>query len=524
MKNLARARAELVRLELRAQQLVEELLDLRTAVSAQRSKISQLLRQRPPSTFIHSIPTELLLLILSLDVGAHPEHERQQELARVSHRWRDVILNSPIFWTTINIPRLDASAINAYLKRSAKSLIDIVITINGQDDLDYDRLTPYLAIVMPFADRWRSLDVVDVEPEVGEIITPIGEFIVEAIGHLRFPSLRRVTIPYVGDIPYPDFLSPTYAPALQHLELEGFLPYENFALPPTLETLRLAAHEFDDDESGHYSSFAYLIPTQRLTTLSLSCKIDGWILQPNSMHFPVLKTLTLSVTETDRFLQAIIAPNLERFNYNPDNYVATKPLSVIFGGLGPKFTNVQHISFPNFGSIGRLPDNEGGALSLCKAFPNVRHAELNLLNLNNLFSGRSAAEFGYHIDCWKDLQSLTICIRSRFLWVKVEGLDYLSQWIIQRQKSGLPPFHVKLTGFAPGKYPNDSLERLHDCLGYYCNLEADVPITKKAVHLSMVADNSLRMVRLCSVFPSRNKIYFPSLISAISRVNSGVYK
>ena len=227
----------MVQLELRAQQLVKELLDVCTAVSAQRSKISQLLRQRPPSTFIHSIPTELLLLILSLDVGAHPECERQQELARVSHHWRDVILNSPIFWTTINIPRLDASAINAYLKRSAKSLIDIVITINGQGDLDYDRLTSYLAIVTPFADRWCSLDVVNVEPKVGEIITPIGEFIIKAIRHLQFPSLRCVTIPYIGNIPYPDFLSPTYAPALQHLKLEGFLPYENFALPPTLETL-----------------------------------------------------------------------------------------------------------------------------------------------------------------------------------------------------------------------------------------------------------------------------------------------
>ena len=495
MENLAQARVELVRLEVRAQQLVKELLDVRTAVSAQRSKISQLLRQRLPSTTIHSFPTELLLLILSLDVGAHPGHERQQELARVSRRWRDVILNTPIFWTTINIGRLNTSAINAYLKRSAESLIDIVITIHSQDNLDYDKLTLYLAIVTPFADRWRSL-VFDIEGQASEldITTPIGVFITEAIGHLRFPSLRRVTIPYVGGIPYPDFLSPTYAPALEHLELEGFLPCENFALPPTLETLRLVADKFIDD--AHYPLFAYLIPTQRLTTLSLSGEIDEWILEPNSMHFPVLKTLTLSISETDRFLQAIIAPNLECFNYDANFYYwppNAKPLSVVFGGLGPKFTNVQHISFPHTTDlISRLPDNENGALSLCEAFLNVRHAELNLLDLNNLFPGRSAAEFGYPIDCWKDLQSLTLRTGSHFLWV--EGLNYLSQWIIQRQKSGLPPLHVKLTGFASTEYSDDSLECLHDSLGYYCSLEVDFPMKKKTVYLSMVADSSLRMV------------------------------
>ena len=511
MDNLTQARVELARLEAKAQELVKQLLDVRAAVSAQRSKISQLLRQASPP--IHRLPTELLLPIFEFDISAHPDCERKQDLAGVSRRWRDVILNSPIFWTIINIPRLDPSCINAHLKRSGESLLDIAITVRGHGQLDYECLAPYLDIVTPHAHRWRSLHVFDVgvpDAIFGGMILPVGMFIVEAIDHLQFPSLKRVIIPSFGGIEYPDFLTPTCAPALEHLDLGEVLLYENFAPPSTLKTLRLTLDEFDE---VHYPSFAYIIPTQSLTTLSLSGDIADWILRPNSIQFPVLSTLTLSVGPTNELLQAIIAPNLEYFNYDP--YYEDHPLSFAFEDLEDKFNSVNHFSFLRTARFHGAPDS--GILSVCKTFPNVHHAELRLQELSDLFPDRSSDAVSTHIrypvDLWKDLQSLTLRGPSS-VWVK--GIDHLSEWLMRRQKLDLPPFRIKLTDF--GRHSGSSVfldhfERLHECLGNYSSLEFDIPITKK-INLSRVGDPSFRMV---SVFPTAAESILLPLNSSIFR-------
>jgi len=518
MDDLTQARVELARLEAKAQELVKQLLYVRAAVSVQRSRISQLLRQTPPP--IHRLPTELLLSILELDISAHPDCERKQELAGVSRRWRDVILNSPILWTIINIPRLNASGINAHLKRSGESLLNIVITVNEQGQLDSDKLTPYLDIVMPYAHRWCSLHVLNVDESefiVGSTITPIGGFIIEAINHLQFPALKHVIIQHVGGNEYSDFLSPTCAPALEHLELEGMLPYQSFAPPPTLKTLRLMADEFLDEV--HYPFFAYLIPTQRLTTLSLSGDIADWILRPNSIHFPVLNTLTLSVSQTNQLLLAIIAPNLEYFNYDP-GYYEDHRFSVVFDGLGHRFNSVNHIAFPRTTRFNRFPDHNHDVLSICKTFPNVRHAELNLQELGDLFPDHSCTHIRYPVDLWKDLQSLTLRGPSS-VWVK--EIDYLSEWLMRRQKLGLPLFRIKLVDFGhhseSSVFLENHFERLHDCLGYYCSLDGDIPIKKK-INLSRVADASFGMVSTC-IFPTAAKLIF---LLAFSGVNFRVRK
>lgn len=173
------------------------------------------------------------------------------------------------------------------------------------------------------------------------------------------------------------------------------------------------------------------------------------------------------------------------------------PLSVVFNGLGHKFNNVDHISFPRTTRFNRSHDYDG-ALSVCKTFPNVRHAELNLQELGDLFPDRSFNAESTHIRypayLWKDLQSLTLRGPS-FKWVK--KIDYFSEWLLRRQTLGLPLFHIKLTDF--GRYPesraflDDHSERLHDCLGYYCSLEFDIPMITKKINMSRVADTSLRM-------------------------------
>ena len=490
MDSLTQARVELARLEEKA---FKQLLEIRTAMTTQRTKIAEHIRQRPP---IHRLPAELLVSILDLAILVHPNcHQRKWQLAQVSRRWRDIILDNPIFWTTITLTTLDHSAIRTHLKRSGNLFLDIVIKVEETpsgifDTLQYIRLP----IVMPHVHRWRSLEVFDGGGVTHDnSLWTIGEYIEDHIE--EFPSLKRAIIPGTASIAYPNFLSLAHVPLLEHLELDECQGWEDFAPPSTLKTLKLNFEEC----ASHYPLFPYLIPTQTLTTLSLSGGRTGWSLQPNSIEFPVLETLILVISGSSDFLQAIIAPNLEHFEYRPC-YVDSP--SLVFGGLRAKFTSVHHITFSDF--TDRASDDPC-ALPLCEAFPNVRHAELAPQDLTGLLmvrpcSAESTHNNLYPIDVWKDLQSLTLRGPSDE-WI--DSLEQLPGWLLRRQKSGLPRLRIKVTDlgcFDRTVNVVDYFLRLHNHLQDYCYLEFNIPME---VNLRTVADSSLVLVStLC---PSRSQ-------------------
>ena len=101
MDVFTQARAELSLLEDKERRLRKELLDVRTAITTQRAKITELLRTRAAA--INHLPTEILLFIFDLDVHSNPYPGRNYELAAVCRRWRDVVLDSPSLWTTIHV-------------------------------------------------------------------------------------------------------------------------------------------------------------------------------------------------------------------------------------------------------------------------------------------------------------------------------------------------------------------------------------------------------------------------------------
>ncbi|KAL4066476.1 hypothetical protein V8B97DRAFT_1874498 [Scleroderma yunnanense] len=494
MDDLTQARVELALLEEKAQELLTQLLEVRTAVSAQRTKIRELIRQRSPP--IYCLPTELLVSILNLDIRALPYHQRNWELARVSRHWRDVILDNPIFWTTINLLTLSTSAIKTHLERSGDSPLDIVIEANGPPASIYDKLIPRMHIVTPHIRRWRALDVSRIWKSYGsgEALFRVGELIGGILDYCpELPSLKRAIIPCFGSIAYPNYLSSICIPSLEHLELDDCQAWEDFEPPPTLKTLRLAF----EASSAQYPSFLYLIPTQALTTLSLSGVIDEWILQPNSICFPVLKTLVLSVSRTNKLMRAIVALNLEHLDYLPDyedvdDYPASP--SVIFRGLGRKFASVRHLSFFGITKAEHFFDHDPSALRLFKVFPNVHHAEVTPQDLNGLLMDYpctpESTHDSYLIDLWKDLHCLTLRGPSDEWFT---GLDQLPAWLMQRRTLGLRPLHIRLTEV--GRIDSsvnvaDYFGRLHNCLRDYCHLEFNISTTVK-MNLSTAVDSSL---------------------------------
>ena len=156
-------------------------------------------------------------------------------------------------------------------------------------------------------------------------------------------------------------------------------------------------------------TFLYLIPTQALAKLSLSGSTEAFSFQPNSIHFPSLKMLKMACLEKERqILDAIVAPNLERFEYTSFDF--DSPLFIILRGFRSKFTNVHHLSFDRPKNTSTPGLSFADAIAFYEAFPGVRHVELKTNQLSLLFDPTLRnTRTGRPIVLWTELESLTLC-------------------------------------------------------------------------------------------------------------------
>ncbi|KAG8924990.1 hypothetical protein FRC01_010826 [Tulasnella sp. 417] len=116
---------------------------------------------------IHSLPTELLLEVIRLEVLWYipdlPEdyYSRLVGLSGVCCRWYHVIRDSPELWTRMHgsdSPEIYELA----MKRSSGRLLDIVLeadVLYRMQDEDRDHLGWFMAEVRSHVDRWRSVEM-----------------------------------------------------------------------------------------------------------------------------------------------------------------------------------------------------------------------------------------------------------------------------------------------------------------------------------------------------------------------------
>jgi len=479
MDELSRARTELALLEKQARLLLKELLRVRAAVVMQRAKVDELIRTRP--TAFNLLPTEILLSILDLDVRVYHHTERKYELAGVCRRWKNIIFGSPSLWTTIHVAT-SPSSIMTHLEWSRGAPLDIVIEAPLWSRSQHLALVPSLDIVVPLAHRWYKLSITDIcgSDDDEEVDISLAEFIITRINHLQFPSLKYVAISYCDASL--DFLSTARAPALEHLRLKEFKA-EHTDFPPVT-----ALQTLDLDFYGNYTDyplFRYLIPTQALTKLSVSGELSPL---PNSIHLPSLKLLEISfLTRARQFINAIMAPNLERFKYTSGS--GNLP-SVALRGFRSKFTSVRHLSFCGAELL------YADTIALCEAFPGVRHVELKTKGLPHFFDpDLSDAPVYRPIDLWTELETLTLCgLHPKWL-----EPNQFSAWLFDRQALGMRRLHVKLehlSGFnGPGQFTDFEFPRLYKVLKENCILELDdFPLTLPRMYLYMPVNSQLRVV------------------------------
>ncbi|KAL4079637.1 hypothetical protein J3A83DRAFT_4185607 [Scleroderma citrinum] len=488
MDELAEARVELDRLESKRQEVFSQLLDIHTATEAQRTKIDELIRKRSPP--INRIPSELLVRILNLaSVGAASNQDyfgyrsQKRNLISVCRRWKDVILGSPSMWTQVLVcPAADLSSLRSQLRRTSEMELDIIIG-TWQSHNDLHDLWTQLNVIIPFANRWRSLII-------NRCSTPFSTLVFDTIKHIQFPSLNRVCIPDLTPwaVGYPAFLLPENAPALQHAELGEFVVQNDFSIATTLQTLEL---RFKESIAAHASSPLFL-PTQSLTMLSLTGNTNLWLLLPNSIHIPFLRTLVLDISEPVQFMDAIEVPKLEHFYYS-SKHVQTSVFFNKLRGKNSKFSSVRHLSLTLSSSTADIFH----AMAFCPIFPGARHVELQADSITAIFLPHSSSRWQSLVDEWDDLERLTIHgISPKLLRLRgPNGLDPLVHWLRARQEQERKRLFVKLMEI---KQLDVDLELrfsgLYDALQEYCVLELEgVPLTTHMT-LSMTPGSPLWLV------------------------------
>ena len=501
MDELSLARMKLAQLEEKAGNLLQEFLDAMESITTQRSKIDELVRQRPAQ--IGRLPNELLSYIYSLAISSRndavegtyfDDYRARMKLAMVSRRWRDIILNTPKFWTTIEVDSSLPSP-ETHLERNRNAPLDVIIRYpmsgNGHE---VEPFYENISCLISSAHRWRTLALVG-----DDRYWPTHTLMPDELKHSTFPSLKSVVL-YPGPsrdaiegwpLTYPDFLAPEYTPVLEHIELRNYVPSPDFHTADALKSLELALYSVPDS----VSMFLYQISTESLTNLSLMGDITSLTLTPNSIQFPFLHTLSLQVVGVKQFLEAIDAPNLTQFVYvrRSDE---DRPAAV-FGDLGSKFNHVHRLSF-SWAPSNRHPLRDpriftDDAVALSRTFPCVYHAEVDLRVLFPVFDN--------HAESWKCLQSLTFDVLHSKDWFEGQGLNRLVSWLKGRQELGLPPLRLKFTtGQKAACSDRDDgyhFGTVYNHLQKYCILELEDFLLMPDMYFS-VEENSPRVVSAMS--------------------------
>ncbi|KAI5994153.1 hypothetical protein EDD15DRAFT_2261783, partial [Pisolithus albus] len=152
------------------------------------------------------------------------------------------------------------------------------------------------------------------------------------------------------------------------------------------------------------------------------------------MHFPSLRRLTLGMGNPIPFLEAIIAPKLAFFSFDPRE---KESISETFTGTRTKFINVSHLALSDMCEVNQ--DNFCLFELLCRVFCGIRHADIHVAYLRMFIpnSGPGA------IDHCPYIESLDI---RRIIVSSVQPFQHLVYGFENRLRLGQRKLHLKLTG------------------------------------------------------------------------------
>ncbi|KIK26289.1 hypothetical protein PISMIDRAFT_8974 [Pisolithus microcarpus 441] len=438
MDELDEARAELARLEGTERTIFKQLVEIRVAIKKQKSTIEELIKKRPP--VINRLPVELLswifrFLLVHNDSFTSTEPlgpaKHRKGLSMVSRLWRNVILDTPEFWSDIVLTDdqpPDIAFLEIQLRRSRK--VPLNITITG---------------------RFKRLHVFKVRYS-------ILYDILRALESMEFPSLKEIHMDMQGEFTHSLDRLPFQAPALRKLKLLDFIFPRGFATAATLTTLELTLGRRLSGAPAPQIEFPAHFPTHSLTVLSLTNYASGWLFQRDSIHLPLLDVLTLAANDPERVMKAIVAPKLAHFGFSTpprDHHISF--------GTGSKFNHVQTFNCIDPDTYQRIDGD-----TLCQEFRGVRHIGMYPETIDVLFTPGGQLRVAPADHC-TSLEHITIF----GLDFHSKKFDPLVRWLTKRRALGRPRISVRLS--SPPSEPVDgtTLLDLYDKLQTHSTLKVD---------------------------------------------------
>ena len=447
---------------------------------------------------IDRLPAELLAQIFQLciraSVIAFPScdvhRHLKKQLASVSRRWRDIILNAANFWTTIRLtPTWSKSFVKVHLARSSTSSLDIEMCGRWpRSSCAGITVHELLHLLIACSHRWRSVIVRRSAPDA-QLIQ-----LLSIMKDKTFPSLTRFSVEYMDgwlcDGWVASQLCTGHFPRLQHLGLGGPIdPSSVEGAPSNLASLALRL-----DDWGPTCIIQHL-SLQKLTSLTLSGRVEALRLDPSSIQLPRLEKFVCKARDGYVLIHAIAAPNLLHLEYSSCDWIGLADdqwnLHI------PRYPNVTDLVLPHCGID---CSNEIASFQ----FPAVRHVTLHKHGIQSLFGSRDDTTAVMY---WLDLETLTV----EDLNINDDDEnqdDDLIAWLQRRQQMGRPNLLVNLTF---SRYWDGDVPGLCLALHRYCTLEVAGIHFDPAVDL--IAGDELSVCTFLSL-PLHVKVYSEQISGA----------
>lgn len=391
MKVRSDVRAKPARLKPRRLEFFQGLFDVRKAVAAEDVVTNQQIRNCTVLP-IDRLPNELLSEIFLLI-----KHKRES-LASVSRHWRAVIINTANIWSDINLDhyRKHPWLLKVHLDRSRQAPLTISIKHDYPDP----------EVVLPHANRLHTLRIGSYPREF-----------INRISCMSLPSLQYLFLDMSSRYFFVESIR-SHTPTLRHLEYSGSLP-----------------------SLGDLSPIAAV---ESLEELSLDVTVIGWEFQRDSMYFPSLQRLTVTICCPTSFLEAIVAPKLTYFCFA---WMYTgEPRTATYNGSRSKFDNVTHLTLTLSPFHWQVEDKLTSlSKNICQIFRRIRYADIHVDFVSALFApSKKVGNLNGQrpVDTWTCLESLHI--RS-FSYKSPQHFKHLKRWFTKRRKLGQRKLHINFT-------------------------------------------------------------------------------
>ncbi|KAI6148849.1 hypothetical protein BKA82DRAFT_324886 [Pisolithus tinctorius] len=263
-------------------------------------------------------------------------------------------MDTPSIWSEIWLENyITSTLLKLHLERSRQAPLTIFLRVYDPELLD---------VVAAHPNRWHAL----------WILCDTLEFL-DRICYLGLPSLELLVLSLERDCAKSLPMIYSRLSALKHLQLRR--------LSASFSASSMTANLLGN--SAPHSAFLGNIPAESLTKLSLWGTTYGSKFPRDSIHFPVLEYLILRIIDPMSFLEAVVAPRLERFEFS-EQYCGHH-ICRAFKGPNSKFDNVRHLIFAEFLHVTPHQDTSDMAKELCQVFHGLRHATINMQYLFSLF-------------------------------------------------------------------------------------------------------------------------------------------